>query len=62
MIESKVNSWLSTYYNNNFNNYDFCEMFVEDILSIVQKKYNIVDKNKFRDELIYIIYKFSYER
>ena len=62
MIESKVNSWLSTYYNNNFNNYDFCEMFVEDILNIVKTKYIIVDENKFRDDIIYIIYKSSYER
>jgi hypothetical protein len=71
--EMKINSWLDSpvdeyeedpyYIENKKDNYTVCESFINTIISVIEaeEKESITNKNQFRDDVIELIYNYSYE-
>ena len=69
--EMKINSWLDSpvdeyeedpyYIENKKDNYSVCESFINTIISVIEVEESITNKNQFRDDVIELIYNYSYE-
>jgi len=71
--EITINGWLdspvdeynedSYYIENNNDNYSVCESFINNIINAIEVRENesITNKNQFRDDIIELIYNYSYE-
>lgn len=71
--ETKINNWLYLPIDNDFSdtyyiekgkdNYAYCDDFVEKVFSTIKSEgFDIKNENKLRDEIIELIYNYSYER
>ena len=71
--EITINGWLdspvdeynedSYYIENNNDNYSVCESFINNIINAIEvrESESITNKNQFRDDIIELIYNYSYE-
>jgi hypothetical protein len=71
--ETKINNWLQLpidndysdpyYIENGNDNYAYCDDFVMKVMSTIKSEgFTIKNENKLRDDIIELIYNYSYER
>lgn len=71
--ETTINGWLDSpideynedpyYIENKNDNYSVCESFINNIINAIEvrESESITNKNQFRDDIIELIYNYSYE-